>query len=234
MLSMLSLTAVGAISCGKAVDDRHERTDDTTNDTESTTASEPEETGRAAAKDSLPADLDLGGETIRIVSRNGDTDTAIEFYSDEATGDIVSDAVYNRNMKVSDRLGVQLEFIYQSENTRHNGFGDKIRQSVMADSDDYDIIANALYNTVPLIFDGLFLDLNTMKYLDFDQPWWNQSFLDITENNGRNYLAIGELSQTMISGSFAMFYNRHLFDELYPVSRRSTRLSTPGSGLSIR
>ena len=106
MLSMLSLTAVGAISCGKAVDDRHERTDDTTNDTESTAASEPEETGRAAAKDSLPADLDLGGETIRIVSRNGDTDTAIEFYSDEATGDIVSDAVYNRNMKVSDRLGV--------------------------------------------------------------------------------------------------------------------------------
>ena len=123
--------------------------------------------------DPLPADLDLGGETIRIVSRNGDTDTAIEFYSDEATGDIVSDAVYNRNMKVSDRLGVNLEFIYQSDVTRHNGFGDKIRQSVMADSDDYDIIANALYNTVPLIFDGLFLDLNAMKYLDFDQPWWN-------------------------------------------------------------
>lgn len=110
MLSMLSLTAVGAISCGKAVDDRHERTDDTTNDTESTAASEPEGTGRAAAKDSLPADLDLGGETIRIVSRNGDTDTAIEFYSDEATGDIVSDAVYNRNMKVSDRLLISSSF----------------------------------------------------------------------------------------------------------------------------
>ena len=216
MISVLSTTVSGAISCGKAVDDQHERADDTTNDTESIAASEPEETGRAAAKDSLPADLDLGGETIRIVSRNGDTDTAIEFYSDEATGDIVSDAVYDRNMKVSDRLGVQLEFIYQNENTRHTGFGDKIRQSVMADSDDYDIIANALYNTVPLIFDGLFLDLDTMKYLDFDQPWWNQSFLDITENNGRNYLAIGELSQTMISGSFAMFYNKHLFDELYP------------------
>lgn len=213
---LISVLTMALASCGETPSVGGDTSGAVNEPTDTSGAEETEEEGRENAKDSLPADLNFGGEMIRIVSRNGDPDTAIEFYSDEATGDIVSDAVYNRNMKVADRLGVNLEFIYQSENTRHNGFADKIRQSVMADSDDYDIIANALYNTVPLIFDGLFLDLNAMKYLDFDQPWWNQSFLDMTENDGRNYLAIGELSQTMISGSFAMFYNKHLFDELYP------------------
>ena len=60
------------------------------------------------------------------------------------------------------------------------------------------------------------LDLQSLEYLDFSQPWWNQTFMEMTQFNDRNFLAMGELSQTMISGTFSMFFNKTMFKEYYP------------------
>ena len=70
-----------------------------------TTAAETEETetDRAHARDSLPDDLDLNGETISILYRGCAADT-IEVFAEEMTGEALSDAVYTRNLSVADRL----------------------------------------------------------------------------------------------------------------------------------
>ena len=70
---------------------------------EATVTTAPEETTsndpRKNAKDDLP-ELDFNGTTIRVLSRGGDYDTKIEFNIEEATGEIVEDAVFNRNKSV--------------------------------------------------------------------------------------------------------------------------------------
>ena len=75
---------------------------------ENVTTTESEETSNELT-DSVPTDLRYDGKTVTFYVRN-DLSFA-EFNVEEATGDIIDDAVYNRNQTVSERLGVNFEFI---------------------------------------------------------------------------------------------------------------------------
>ncbi len=215
---MLAILAVaGAVSaCGDAGDAETKETNAVGTTAAVTEAEEAEEdNGRSGVKDNLPDDLDLGDQTIRFMVRAGDLDTSSEFIAEATNGEIVNDATFARNQAVEERLNVKIEFIPLNVN-RHGGFSSDIRKSVSAGSDDFELIASALYDTIPLTMEGMFLDLQTLEYLDFEQPWWNQTFFEMTQFNDRNYLAMGELSQTMISGTFSMFFNKTMFKEYYP------------------
>ena len=219
ILPLLLLAAVTLVSCGEsggaAAPSGGGAGAQTAADDAVVTEAPETEAGRAGTADSLPSDVDLGGMTLRVIARMGDEDTRIEFFADQLDGEVVNDAVYTRNMKVEERLNCKMELIGDG-NTCHGGFADTVNRSVQAGSDDFDLVANAMYNSMPIVLKGCFTDLNSLRYLDFGQPWWNRAFLDITEYNGKNYAAIGELAQTMISGAFVMFFDRTSFEELFP------------------
>lgn len=211
----LLLAALLLASCGSGT--ATTQGSETTTDTQTTTAAETEEegSGRKNAKDTLPDDLDFGGAALRIQARGGDEDVRSEFYAEEATGEVVNDAVYERNNLVMERLNVVMETSL-SDTTRHGSDQDLIRQTVLGGTDEYEIIANMMAYTVPLTVEGLFIDQQTLPYLDFAMPWWNDSFMETSALYGRNFLSMGELAQTMISGTYAMFFNRTLYEEHYP------------------
>ncbi len=211
---LVCLTAAGTLlACGNEPTEQVGSVQDTA--AEAVTEDAESGNGRSDAADTLPDNLDYAGTVIRVKSRGGDIDVKAEFYSEGVDGEVINDAVYARNKAVEERLNVILEIIL-TDGTRHSEFGNDIRNSVMADSDDFDLAANAMYNQIPLSLDGMFLDLNALDYLDFSQPWWNQAFSEMTSYEGRNYLCMGELSQTMISGAFCMFFNKTIFNEFYP------------------
>ena len=62
-----------------------------------------EDNGRSGVKDDLPADLDLGGQTVRFMVRAGDLDTSSEFIAEATNGDVVNDATFARNQAVEER-----------------------------------------------------------------------------------------------------------------------------------
>ncbi|MCQ2431857.1 MAG: hypothetical protein MJ175_04550 [Clostridia bacterium] len=116
---------------------------------------------------------------------------------------------------MEERLHVRLSTIL-TDHSRHTGFSGMVRASVQAGSDDYELIANALYDTMPMTMDGIFTDLNSLDYIDFTKPWWNAPFMEMTNYYGKNYACIGELSQSMIAGTFVMFFHKDLFKLYYP------------------
>lgn len=69
-------------------------------------------------KDELPSDLDLGGKTVSIYVRG---DTLNQYYA-EQTGDIVDDAIYERNRRIEERLNVKLNIF---TNTSTDFWGDR-------------------------------------------------------------------------------------------------------------
>lgn len=162
-LMLALLISASAISCGSTSDPNPDTSADVqTSALEETTDGDP----RKNAKDDLP-ELDYNGETIRVLSRGGDYDTNIEFNVDEESGDVVSDAVYNRNAMVEERLNLKIENIV-TDTTRHSSNSGTIRQSVLAGSDDYDVIADALHSTMPLVLENMFCDLNGDTKTDQD------------------------------------------------------------------
>ena len=125
---------------------------------------------RENTPDTLPEDLDFGGEQYTILSRNEFT-WAIEMGVDELNGDIINDAIFNRNKQVEDRLNVNINVvkiagIWGAEES----FNQAVRDSVMSGNNDYDLIAGYMYFISPLAGEGLFTNLNNIPYLDFSQP----------------------------------------------------------------
>ena len=141
-------------------------------------------------------------------------------------GDVVEDAVYNRNLTVMERLNVSMKVIEAGTGaTRHNGdvVNGLLDKSVLAGDDAYDLIGNHMSQITPYILKGMFLDIHNLPYLDWDQPWWNHSYNDLITLNGKQYMCAGELAQTMVSGIYVTFFNKKLWlenigdDNLYEI-----------------
>lgn len=179
---------------------------------------EETEAGRAAAKDSLPSDLDLGGRTIRLLTRRGDPDCKLEFDVTEQTGDIVEDAVYKRNITVSEKYNFNLQLVGGEDAPHASGtvVNEALQSSVLAGSNDYDLIGNHMSQGTTAVLQGLLLNLRSVDYLDFDQPWWNSSYLDAVTIHNKTYLAAGELALMMVSNVFGTYFNKTIYNNYYP------------------
>lgn len=208
-LSTALLLTMTSISCGQ--NEANEVTSADTKDTASEIVTEDPDS-RTSAKDDLP-ELNYNGAALRILSRGGDNDTRIEFNIEEESGDIVEDAVYRRNLAVQERLNITIENIV-IDKTRHFTINDTVSKSVLAASDDYDVIADALFGTMPLVLDNMFVDYNTLNYINLSKPWWNQSFSEEFRLIGNGIYAVtGELALSSISGVFCMFFNKTIFEQ---------------------
>ena len=158
---------------------------------------------------SLPEGLNFGGKEIKILYwlEQGEC-------TDEQNGEVVNDALYDRDRTVEDRLGVKLANLPRSYTwDSRMEYIDAIRQSVMAGDDSFDLVSGQ-YATMPtLIPDGVLLALNDTKYIDFSNPWWARGLVEETAINGKVYLASGEISISNIKELSCFFYNKRLADE---------------------
>ena len=123
------------VSCSE---DTPDTTDTTAADT--TTApveTEPRETERHEIKDDLPADLNFCGRTFRIYvsikSANDDFVAGVE----EKEGDIVNDAVTDRNMHVEEQLDVKL--LSDGFDWAWNTVAAPVSQLILAGDSTYDM-----------------------------------------------------------------------------------------------
>ena len=142
------LTAAGVLSaCGDAGTGETKQTNASTTTAAVTNAEEVvEDNGRSGVKDTLPTDLDLGGQTVRFMVRAGDLDTSSEFIAEATNGEIVNDAVYARNLKVEEGLKVNLEYTICEWNYLEIAEG--IDQLIMAGDSVYDVVINDVFRLV--------------------------------------------------------------------------------------
>ena len=131
--ALLLISLLAAVSCGGG--DGEKANDDTTISDDTTTAGQ-----ETTVQDSLPSDLNYGGETFTMLV-NGSVG-APEFFVDEQDGDVVNDAIYDRNARVSERLNVNFKFIEEpgAFNERKT-FAQRVSQSVLANDSTYDAVA---------------------------------------------------------------------------------------------
>lgn len=164
--------------------------------------------------DSLPADLRFDNETVSILYRGREEFANYDVIGDETGSDLVYSAVYNRNQKVKERLGIDFEFI-----AAPGGMGDALnyfKTTVLSGSDGVDLIW-ATGNT--LIFSGLndaFYDLSESKYLDLDKDYWNLSAMKEMSIDGEtlNYL-YGNLMLVGLRQTGLMYFNKDMYTDLY-------------------
>jgi len=171
-------------------------------------------TTRENTPDSLPADLNLNGRTITFSGGSGYSggDSINELQGTENSGDIVNDAIYNRNIAVSERLNVNLEFTINTDSA--GTYAGMLRTLVNAGDDTYDIMVCSQSYFMPLIVEGLFYDLIDAPYLDYSQPWWSNEYMNtISIHEGTRYALRGDLSISEMLYLSATYMNTRLYSD---------------------
>ena len=110
LAGLMLASAVGMTACGQGGNEEETETKKTETAPESESESTDDgEITRENTPDTLPADLDFGGEDIRILYRGGDHDVQVEITAED-TGDVVDSSIFNRNIAVEDRLNIKLQY----------------------------------------------------------------------------------------------------------------------------
>lgn len=160
-------------------------------------------------KDDLPDGLDFGEIEIKIQVRDEDF-SKLEMYAESETGDIINDAIYNRNRQVEDRLNVRINIVPGDGWSTYENTIAKIRASIIAGDKSYDLIAGWSARIPALSLEGLFMNLKGMQYIDLEKPWWSQTLAKELTINNKLFLCSGDITLTQIASSSVIYINKEL------------------------
>ncbi|MCL2098935.1 MAG: hypothetical protein FWH24_00680 [Oscillospiraceae bacterium] len=168
--------------------------------------------------DGVP-ELDFGGADFRIIYRDDCVRSnwnlydvhQIEIWTEELNGDVINDALFERNRAVEERLNVNIAGLSGRRESELTSF---VRRSIASSSDDFDFIVGRSNELASLAADGLFINWNGVPYIDTDMPWWIKDAMDEFTIRGRTFMAMSDLIFPGVIGeaAFIMFNHSLLAD----------------------
>ncbi len=198
LLASLLLTVM---SCG-------DNNGDTTDTKDTGNANNGTDTAVAGPLDFIPADVRYDGETITVLNTNvyeNKYGNEVSVLKDEIVGgDIVAEAVYERNMQVSERLGVTIEDI---AGEAWDKWINDLAISIQADDNAYDAVCGAVLTAYRCIPQGYLFNLKEVSSIDLSHSWWDQkeiagmTFLDGV------YTLAGDINFYDNYGAACIFFN---------------------------
>ncbi len=210
---MLAPTFVACSDGGETKETSTNATGNTDTPAAETTPEETELT-KANTPDSLPKDLNFNGTTINVY-HFGNEDTIKYDCVGELSGDVVMDAVYNRNIAVEERLNVKFNWI--AGDATWDGFPGQVATAMQAASGDYDMIVEESSRLFQQSLQGYYYDLMTLsEYINLDQPWWYTKMMEEGSiDNSKRYFLNGDLFLTCMFGASAMYFNKQMFTNYF-------------------
>lgn len=165
------------------------------------TASETAEDISLLYEDELPPS-DFEGYLFRIVTREVGTFN-YKMNETEITGDLIYDALYNRNRTIENRFNIIITETYSTD----PAFS---RKSILAGEDAYDLIKTRGPMTMTYWQEGLIYTIDKLKYIDLDKLYWNQLMNEALTIAGKQYIATGAISLTEYDYTSALLFNKSL------------------------
>ena len=138
----------------------------------------------------------------------------MEFYSDE-TGDLIDDAIYHRNIKVQERLGVTFEWVEApGDSGDYKDWITKAENDWAADN-DFDIYAG-YSRTIPLLtLKNMSANLLEQDAFNVDKPWWPLALTEECTINDKLFFATGDIATSMLWYMVAFMYNKDLYKDYF-------------------
>lgn len=167
---------------------------------------EETEMTRANIPDDLP-ELDYQNANLMILAREKAWFQG-EMYVEELIGEVVNDAVYNRDINVEDRLNVVVDYTLAGDTNL------LINNNVTAGVDEFQIHVGSAVDTVQYGIDGNYYNLlgGYPEYLNLDQPWWSQYYTEQGSILGASFFATGDLFMSLTKLAFVTYANMQMVE----------------------
>ncbi len=181
-----------------------------TNPPEGGSETEPEETDYAL--DKLKESYNFN-ETITYFMWSDYT--MREFYAEES-GDVIDDAIFNRNVAVETRLGIEFEYIEEKgASSNYQAWITKAENDWAADN-SYDIYAGYSRSAPLMALKGMTANLIEHEESFFaDMPWWPAALTNECTINDKLYFCSGDISTNLLWMMIGTFYNKELYEQYF-------------------
>ncbi len=194
----LLLLLSSMIACGNASDDG-KTTETVTNDAGSSG------TDAVTEEDIKLPEGDFGGAEINfLVTEEGWGYWHIN--EKEATGDVLVDAVFDRNRAVEEALNVSITEYSEHYSTVYQ----TATNSILAGEDAYDAMTLFAYQIMTSAMEGQIADISEYDVIDLSQPWWNSAAINDMAMGDKRFMLIGDLHLMFYESYYAMMFNRDL------------------------
>lgn len=205
LLLLGALCANLLIACG----------DTETKQSDTTTSSSDSQGGDTTAEEYVYPDKTYGGYEFRVFNIHNMWECYMNLDLDTITGDVVDDAVYNRNRLVEQKLDIKIKEMA----VEYPGYGNvprlinTIQQSILANDDEYDAAYLPIGFSPSIITEGYLVDLNTIPELNLDSEWWDTTLNNALEINNKLYAATSPLHLMSLDMTWCLFFNKSIFDD---------------------
>ncbi len=206
ILFLLTAALLLSASCGDASVDGKTTTPDSSGD-------DIKESDSAATETELSDDLgkyDFGGRSFSIYTR-----TTPLFYPyldrQEATGDTIDDAVYNRNRKLEERFNFSFDEQYYDYTVEGN---DAPRKLLLAGDDTYQLYVGRCVHMFNYASEGYFYKIDDLTAINTEKPYWNSQLYDNLSIGNAHYFAVGDFNISAFDFTHVLLFNKKMIDDL--------------------
>lgn len=143
-----------------------------------------------------------------------------DIYAEEGNGDTIGEAVYKRNMAMTEKYNISFQLTEESYDTLNN----KLHNVVAAGDDVYTIVSQVQGNILGAITGGDLYDITTLPYINLEKPWWDQNSVRDYSIGNRLYLVASDILISDKDGTAAIAFNKlearnNDLPDLYEVAR---------------
>jgi len=159
--------------------------------------------------------LSYGGADFHIMT--SDTDISSNYLlegSGELTGDIVNDAVFERNLAAEEQLDIS--FVYTHTERNWGDVYSGVTQIVLSGDDTFDMIVDDQLGMSSASIDKVFVDVAALLTVDLEEGCWSGDYMyNLSIDYNSVYLMIGDYFMDVLNHSHALLYNRDMYNNLY-------------------
>lgn len=135
-----------------------------------------------------------------------------EVYAEEMTGELMNDAIYQRNTMAEELLSIKIKPIWSTGDT--GGITKTLKAGTAAGSDEYDAVINRMDFLGASMQNGDLRNLRAIDTLDVTHKWWDKNIVDdFTLFGDRLYWIAGDINFVDDYAVEAVFFSRSLCDD---------------------
>lgn len=196
------------VSCG---DNSHGNTSDAINDNLNNNSEIEGEITTEIIKPNVPDTYDYEGYEFTVLG-NGTAYNSYwyskDIYVEEATGDSINDAVYNRNLVIEEKYNIKIMGIFTG--TQYND----AQKDIASGIGTYDMFTVPLQGaTAQLAQQGMLLDLKDVPFIDLVKPWWDQKANQQLSINNKLMFTISDLLIIDKDALFIFLFNKDIIED---------------------
>ena len=151
---------------------------------------------------------DYGGIDFKIISEGPGDWRTFDLYSEGYDGEVINDAVYDRNLTLSQLLNVNIVDVPS------NKIPADVKRMIGAQTPDYDAILDGINPLATMAQTKYLIDIRTIDSIHGDESWWDNRMYEQCTIARATYFLTGDITVMDDNGTWCYLFNKDIVNDL--------------------